>query len=206
MEVADMAAQIAAEQLREKMKWVTVHIALVSILVVPLFILWLVSLCLVRRKHDRARLGFLWMNLATPLFTLGLLLYVITDIIELVWYWGFDIDLTLVKLESWSSWLGSMFIRIAYALLLIALSEIGNGFLYVLTRARSGLQKGVRWGIWALAFVVAVLAIARTGLGMAAWTKYFDFQEDSDRSSEYVRDGSFIRDLGHPRLCYLCRP
>ena len=43
-----------------------VDLSLRGILIKPLFIIWLVGLCLVRRRGDKARFGFTYMNLAYP--------------------------------------------------------------------------------------------------------------------------------------------
>jgi hypothetical protein len=47
-----------------------VYVVLTGILIKPLFILWLVSLCLARRKNDHARVGFTWMKLVFPFYVL----------------------------------------------------------------------------------------------------------------------------------------
>jgi hypothetical protein len=76
---------------------------------------------------------------------------------------------------------------------------MGNGLPTLGNKAQPG-QDRVRRHIWKLAFFVAGFAIVSTGFGLAAWTRYFDFQEDSDRSEAYVRSGSFIRELGLARV------
>lgn len=47
-----------------------VNVVLTGIFIKPLFIIWLVSLCLARRKSDHARVGFTWMKLVFPFYIL----------------------------------------------------------------------------------------------------------------------------------------
>jgi len=89
---------------------------------------------------------------------------------------------------------GQLFDDMATAMLLIALVEIGNGFLYVLAQARTELQRGLRWATISVAGVIVVLAIARLGQANSAWTKYFDYQA-GNLGGEYFAFGYFDRDL-----------
>lgn len=44
-----------------------VNLVLWGLLIKPLLIIWLISLCLVRRKNDHARLAFTYMKIVMPL-------------------------------------------------------------------------------------------------------------------------------------------
>jgi hypothetical protein len=50
--------------------WTIVNVVLTGIPIKPLFIIWLVSLCLARRKNDHARVGFTWLKLVFPFYIL----------------------------------------------------------------------------------------------------------------------------------------
>lgn len=50
--------------------WTIVNVVLTGIFIKPLFIIWLVSLCLARRRSDHARIGFTWLKLVFPIYTL----------------------------------------------------------------------------------------------------------------------------------------
>ena len=50
--------------------WGIVNVVLTGIPIKPLFIIWLVSLCLARRKGDHARWGVTWMKLVFPFYIL----------------------------------------------------------------------------------------------------------------------------------------
>jgi hypothetical protein len=54
----------------DALTWTIVNVVLTGIFIKPLFVLWLVSLCLARRKSDHARVGFTWMKLVFPFYTL----------------------------------------------------------------------------------------------------------------------------------------
>lgn len=43
---------------------------LAGLWVTPLSILWFLSFCLARRKHDPARVGFAWMKAVFPIWNL----------------------------------------------------------------------------------------------------------------------------------------
>ena len=102
---------------------------------------------------------------------------------------------TLYNIATRVGSVGQLFDDVATAMLLIALVEVGNGFLYVLAaRARTELQRGLRWATISVAAVIVVLSVARLGQANAAWTKYFDYQAGKI-GGEYFAFGYFDRDL-----------
>ncbi len=46
--------------------WMIVNAAMSGIMIKPLFIIWVVSLCLARRRSDHARVAFSWMKAVIP--------------------------------------------------------------------------------------------------------------------------------------------
>lgn len=88
---------------------------------------------------------------------------------------------------------GTFFERLGGVALLITQVEIGIGFLYVLTHTREKLQTFVRFGAFAMAFLLAVLSIASIGKTLASWNIYFGYRYGSN-DSESTYD-SFIASL-----------
>lgn len=101
---------------------------------------------------------------------------------------------TLYNIEVRVLSVGQLFDDVATALLLVTLVEIGNGFLYILSQTRTGLQKGLRWGTISVAGIIVVLAIAHLGQTNTTWGKYFDYQAGNG-DGQYFALGSFDRDL-----------
>jgi len=54
----------------ETVVWDIVNVVLTGLFIKPLFVIWLVSLCLARRKNDHARVGFTWLKLVFPFYIL----------------------------------------------------------------------------------------------------------------------------------------
>ncbi|KAB5566290.1 hypothetical protein GE09DRAFT_732016 [Coniochaeta sp. 2T2.1] len=189
--------------------WGIVNVVLTGLFIKPLFIIWMVSLCLARRKGDHARVGFTWMKLVFPSYILALLLYVVAGGLYIyivpwllddssAYYADYDEDtmLTVYNIEVRVSSVGQFFDDVATALLLISIVEIANGFLYAKAGAvRTGLQKGVRWATISFSGVVVVLSIAHLGLTNSAWGKYFDYRSGRRSDGMYFAIGDFDRDL-----------
>ncbi|OIW24633.1 hypothetical protein CONLIGDRAFT_101313 [Coniochaeta ligniaria NRRL 30616] len=190
----------------DTLTWAIANVVLVGIFIKPLFIIWLVSLCLARRKSDHARLGFTWMKVVFPFYTLALLLYVVSGSIycfTVAWYsdrysYSSDYDEDtiniLYNIELRVSSVGQLFDDVATALLLITLVEIGNGFLYILTQTRTRLQKGLRWATISVGGIIVVLAAAHLGQTNTTWGKYFDYQAGNS-DDDYFAVGNFDREL-----------
>lgn len=100
----------------------------------------------------------------------------------------YNIEIRLVSV-------GQFFDLVATALLLITLVEIGNGFLYILTQTRTGLQKGLRWATVSAAGVIVVLAIALLGQTNVFWSAYFNYQAGNGRSMDFVKESRTLNQL-----------
>ncbi len=50
------------------------NLVLYALFIKPLFILWVISLCIARRKSDPARVGFSWMKAVYPFWILYVIL------------------------------------------------------------------------------------------------------------------------------------
>jgi hypothetical protein len=111
-------------------------------------------------------------------------------------YSNYDSDTmnTLYNVELRIGSVGQLFDDVATAMLLITLVEIGNGFLYILTQTRTGLQKGVRWGTISTAGIIVVLAIAHLGVTNSFWSKYFDYRAGT-AGGEALTANSIAKDM-----------
>jgi hypothetical protein len=110
---------------------------------------------------------------------------------------SYDYDAAaLLNINARFSTVASTFDDIATALLLVTLVEIGNGFLYILTQTRTGLQKGLRWATISAAAVLVVLSIARLGFLNAAWTKYLSDDDEYYQFYGFSTDQKTARKLG----------
>ncbi len=50
----------------DQVTWTIVNAALGGIMIKPLFIIWIVALCMARRRSDPARAAFTWMKVVFP--------------------------------------------------------------------------------------------------------------------------------------------
>lgn len=120
--------------------------------------------------------------------------------------WVADVQLSrTVALRVGS--IGLLFQRIADLLLFVTFIELGNGFLYALTRKREKYQRTMRWAAISIAFIFLILAIAIMGLANTvvheAMTKSFEYSTSRGTTAEgdfgEVLD-AFRRARPHTRL------
>ncbi|KAK4452644.1 hypothetical protein QBC34DRAFT_293220 [Podospora aff. communis PSN243] len=174
--------------------------ALFGIWVTPLFIIWCISLCTVRRKSDPARVGFAWLKAVFPFWILALTFITIGYGLG-IWVsfandssFDYDEDLIMgVARGADSVWgVGWLFKYIADALLLVTLAELGNGFLLCLTGANK-FTKPVRYAALACAALFIILDIAWFGLLMQYYNALYAWLNGSGPAREAAaaldRDG-----------------
>lgn len=93
---------------------------------------------------------------------------------------------------------GTLLRRIAQILLMITFVELGNGLLFALTRQRSTSQRVLRWLTMSIGFVLAILAVAHTGLANTTmrdqWYDIFDFHARSSSAPGWT--SSDISEIG----------
>ncbi|KAL2172671.1 hypothetical protein VTG60DRAFT_4117 [Thermothelomyces hinnuleus] len=152
-------------------------VILAGIFIVPLFILWIVSLVQVRRKHDPARVGFAWMKAVFPLWILSMVLYVTTGALRLYEAYGdYDHDIAeqLDRAESYTNDTALFFERLANIFLFVTFVEIAGGYMFCLKGAGepSPIRRLGRFIMLAWAFVLVVLTIAEFGLDQSAASRY----------------------------------
>lgn len=172
-----------------------VYLALAGIFIKPLFILWLVSLCLARRKSDPVRMGFLWMKFVFPLEVIALTLDVLSGVAAALlqsWSdddtqtWSSDVidSLNMVNVRTGST--GTLFEHLADVFLIFTFAELGIGFLRVLDQKSTGFQKAIRYSAFAVGGILFVLSLAWCGKLQATWTQYFDYLNDSRSRAAYL--------------------
>ncbi|KAK4643147.1 hypothetical protein QC761_404150 [Podospora bellae-mahoneyi] len=147
------------------------HAVLSGIWITPLLVLWFVSLCVVRRRGDPARVGVAWMKVVYPFWIVSSLCQVAQIGLSI---WGFnDIAGRITKTEyfelavSLVLFLAEALQNISDILLFIAFVEIGSGFVLCLNGAKkSPIRRRLRFATFALGIIL--LALALTHFGVAA--------------------------------------
>lgn len=99
-------------------------------------------------------------------------MYTIANILAIVYEKSSDYEGTLYHAYLRMSVLGSLFSNITDLLLIMTLAELGNGFLFCLTQARTGLQKAVRYTAIVSCVILSMLAIALFGVYNAQYSQY----------------------------------
>jgi len=159
--------------------------ALYAIFVLPLFVLWCVSLCTARRKGDPARVGVAWMKAVYPFWVVASTFFAIAYGLR-VWvrladesYYNYDEDVIYaVSQASDSVWsVAGLFNYISIITLLVCFVEFAGGFLLALTGANR-FAKPIRFGALGVAFVLFILAITWFGLVIKYYTGYYSYLRD----------------------------
>lgn len=110
-------------------------------------------------------------------------MYTIQGILSIVYERDFYSGESIYEASLRTSLLGTLFSYITNLLLIMALAELGNGFLFCLTQSRTGLQKAVRSAALVSCVILSILAIAIFGVYNAVYTSFL-----SDRWYGYFDD------------------
>ncbi|KAJ9142447.1 hypothetical protein NKR23_g7242 [Pleurostoma richardsiae] len=181
-----------------------INCVLSGILIKPLFIIWVISLCLARRKSDPARVGFTYMKVVMPLEIIAMTFYVISDALYIFWfdnddsyyYSDGDVSLALRNAAVRTGLVGGLFERFADIFLVVCLAELTGGFLSCVgQKQRGGFQNILRFGSLGFGVVLLALALAYFGKINAAYTPYFKYLGSSsyydDDDTEYFDYDAF---------------
>ncbi|KAK0705637.1 hypothetical protein B0H67DRAFT_594609 [Lasiosphaeris hirsuta] len=145
--------------------------------IIPLSILWGISLRSTHRKGDAARGAFAWIKTLFPIYILSLLMFVIT---RAMYLYVIDLDnvsgrtAALVQALDFLNCSGRYFEDTADILLLVVLVELGIGFLISLDN-RDGPSKRAklaRYATLALALAFFVMASVYFALSVEFWDRY----------------------------------
>ncbi|KAL1835807.1 hypothetical protein VTJ49DRAFT_6038 [Mycothermus thermophilus] len=147
------------------------EIVLAGLWVVPLSVLWFISLCVARRKRDPARTGIAWLKAAYPFFILSLFLWTIAGGLRL-WYWLDDYSWGSSFMENLNratrhvSGVSSFLRNIGDILLFITFVELAIGFMICLkgNAEQSSAPKTGRIIILVWSFILFVISIAYLGV------------------------------------------
>lgn len=108
-----------------------------------------------------------------------LLMYTISGILSIVDMNSYDSSGYIYEASTRTSLLGTLFSYMADLLQIMTLAELGNGFLFCLTQARTGLQKAVRYAAIVSCVILSILAIAIFGVYNTIYShSYVFFNED----------------------------
>ncbi|KAK3682369.1 hypothetical protein B0T22DRAFT_470931 [Podospora appendiculata] len=146
----------------DEIEWI-VYLVIVSIFIIPLLVLWIISLVSVHRKRDPARVGTIWVKIAFPLWIISLVL----EMTQAAMYFSFRYG------SAWSTYsslvafnllnVSGLFEDLAQVAVLVAFVELGRGFLLGASPSPvwHTIFRGVMLG-WSV--VLFILAFADFGL------------------------------------------
>ncbi|CAK7213547.1 hypothetical protein SCUCBS95973_001830 [Sporothrix curviconia] len=108
-----------------------VNAALTGIVIFPVFVFGLLSFFQAHSRKDPARNGVRWLRLVFPFFFLSLVLTVASDAMYIVILLGVDGDEGFYQASNYLFLVAAFFEHIATICTLVAMLEIGLGFLYI---------------------------------------------------------------------------
>ncbi|KAL2259524.1 hypothetical protein VTK26DRAFT_6781 [Humicola hyalothermophila] len=165
----------------------------------PLGILWIISLCLARRKSDPARAGIAWLKSITPFWNVGCAFAVCSAALDLwvnyaedSYYIRSGTDYAVARQASAHvAATGVFFEHLANILLFITLVELASGVLLCLNGGQpTASRKRNRIIVLVWGLVLFILAIANLGIKQSYVVRFFD---DSSLYSDSYRE---VRELG----------
>ncbi|KAK3312997.1 hypothetical protein B0H66DRAFT_644124 [Apodospora peruviana] len=185
----------ALEQLQLQHQY-NIGIAVIDgIFIIPLTIIWVISLVRAPRNRDPARVGVGWLKAVFPIKILSLIMYLIGDALFLSIpipgaYGPYDMShfaASLYRLQAlqYIAILGLLFRNIADVLLLVTFAELASGVSICL---HGGLEKkGAapfskvrvgRYAAYAIVFVLFLLAIVYFGIKTEFSARYYKWHDE----------------------------
>ncbi|KAL2266013.1 hypothetical protein VTJ83DRAFT_5365 [Remersonia thermophila] len=149
------------------------NILLNGLWIIPLTILWVISLCAAHQKRDAARAGIAWLKAAYPFFILSLLLWTICSGLNL-WSWidhsvfSTGAGERLYRAINHMNGVGELLNNVGDILLFVALYEFTRGLMIGFTGNaqqnyawKAGRMAILAWGFTLLAISVACFGVAQ---------------------------------------------
>ncbi|KAK3897779.1 hypothetical protein C8A05DRAFT_19520 [Staphylotrichum tortipilum] len=155
-----------------------IYVFFEGVFIIPLSVLWFISLCTARRNNDPARTGIAWLKVTFPFWILSLLLGTISGALGIVvddfyspYANHYDIRKALSHIGRTATFLGML----ADILLFITFVELAVGFLLCLRPdgSPSRARKPARIAIFVWAFVLFALSLACLGVGQAYIVQFY---------------------------------
>ncbi|KAK3343478.1 hypothetical protein B0T25DRAFT_300208 [Lasiosphaeria hispida] len=151
-------------------------VAIYAFPILPLLILWGISLRSTHRKGDPARGAFAWIKTLFPLYILSLLLYTIGRAMYLFAVHNPNVvpgrTKPILKALDFLTLTARYLEDIADILLLVALIELGSGFLISLYNGPSKRAKLARYATFALGLAFFMITSAYFALSAEYWYRY----------------------------------
>lgn len=113
-----------------------------------------------------------------------LVFYLVSGVLSLVWSRSEE---SVYRAALRLTTLTVLFSHLTDVLMIITLVEMGNGFLFCLAQARTGLQKSIRYVTVVSCAIFGLLAIAMFGVTTAEYTRYL-----SDWYYSYYDDDLYV--------------
>ncbi|KAH8695154.1 hypothetical protein BGW36DRAFT_382207 [Talaromyces proteolyticus] len=158
--------------------FIIVDVALRGIMIKPLLLIWLISLCLVRRRNDPARVAFSYLNAACPFLMVCLTLFVAGDAVAIAQTTLEQDDETnnlLSDLQYRVYSVGYLFQVVADILTVCCLVELGNGLLLSVKQQRTAFQTVLRYVAIGVGSLIFVLSLAQFSIDNVQYTNYFNY-------------------------------
>ncbi|POS70820.1 hypothetical protein DHEL01_v210787 [Diaporthe helianthi] len=151
-----------------------VNLAFTAIMIVPLVVILCLTFSRAPRSNDPARGSIPYLMVMLPLALIWLVMTLIAGILGFASTssplgGGGDILHAQVRIGA----IASLAAYWSDILIIMVLVELGNGFLFCVAEARTGLQKGMRYVAIGTSAILAILAIAIFGITNAEVSKYF---------------------------------
>ncbi|CAK7206568.1 hypothetical protein SEUCBS139899_009364 [Sporothrix eucalyptigena] len=117
--------------------FIIANTVLSGILVLPLLFLWIISFSQAPSRKDPARNGVHWLRIAFPFYLLSLIMTVASDGLYIAIITGNDGTAGLFQASNYLSLISGFLEMMATVFTLVAMVEIGLGFLYIQKGAQS---------------------------------------------------------------------
>ncbi|KAK2603477.1 hypothetical protein QQS21_004337 [Conoideocrella luteorostrata] len=167
--------------------WSIAHAAMTALIIIPLIVIWFLTIGLARRKGDPARAAFSWLKACHPFLVVSLLLIVVSDVATTILVsWQYDNGRYdsighspsaikgLTEVYQYCGIIGTWFERIVTALFVVVFVELGSGFRYAQMKKAPSNRSVFRGAALTGALIIFVLSTANFAVPLAALVAYYN--------------------------------
>ncbi|QUC20537.1 uncharacterized protein UV8b_04778 [Ustilaginoidea virens] len=189
--------------------WTIVHAAVTGFVVVPIFMVGVLTLVLARQRDDAARKSFRWLKWCHPLLLVSLTCIIAADVLNVVLFsWQNDSGYydtahhthdeisSVIRSERYLSFTGNLFEHLVDLIFVTVLVELGNGLMYSLDRQPSAYQARLRYASYAATMVLATFALTYFGQPTAAWMAYWNGSETNSSYAQLIQSLKVVGKIG----------
>ncbi|SPQ26763.1 85cdf562-f45b-45db-9785-5f16b4bb7273 [Thermothielavioides terrestris] len=151
---------------------------LYALWIIPLVVLWFISLCSARRKGDPARGGVSWLKATYPIWIIASILYLVVAGVRAAQYYDHHIDpdtsFQFDRAVTHTAITANFFENVANILLFVTLVELASGFLYCLSGGQPpSIRKFSRIAVLAWGLVLFGLSIGLFGFDQSTAVSFY---------------------------------